>query len=69
MFPGKWDDKSYFFKFDTGSDVSIVSSKKVGKMRCLDLAEKPRLRYPTGKKVPVGFSGSDRDGKVFFEDM
>ncbi|KMQ90068.1 integrase core domain protein [Lasius niger] len=52
---GKVDNKECFFKVDTGSDVSIISSKFVEEERRRICKNCVNLRYPTGEKVDVKF--------------
>lgn len=51
---GRLNGRFCRFKLNTGSNVSLVSARLVGRSQCQKLSEVPKLKYTTGEKVPVG---------------
>jgi len=55
IFCGKINNKFCDFKLDTGSDVTVMNPRLVDVSEKHIPLENKRLRYPTGKKVPMKF--------------
>ncbi|KAL6268301.1 hypothetical protein P5V15_001422 [Pogonomyrmex californicus] len=47
--------ETVFFKLDTGSEVTLVSSKFVGRKGKRFSAKEENLKYPTEERVPISF--------------